>query len=262
MTATNFDPALARVLAFEGGFVNHPLDPGGATNLGIAGATLARARGRPVIIAHVRALTGTEAASIYRRFYWNVVRGDDLPGGLDLAVFDLAVNAGPARAAWLLQRALGVPQDGVIGPRTLAAARAAHPIEAIAALTQARLGFLHRLATWRVFGRGWSRRVAAIERAALALAGASATVSLSSTQKGPVMTDTKSILTSRTAILTSRTVWANVIGLASIALGLLGCNTGSIDANGLADAAVQIVAVASFIASTVFRVVATKQLAP
>ena len=69
MTAANFDPALARVLAFEGGFVNHPLDPGGATNLGVTRATLARARGRPVTIAHVRALTRTEAASIYRRFY-------------------------------------------------------------------------------------------------------------------------------------------------------------------------------------------------
>ena len=255
MTATNFDPALAHVLAFEGGFVNHPLDPGGATNLGITRATLARARGRPVTIAHVRALTRTEAASIYRRFYWNVVRADDLPGGLDLAAFDLAVNAGPVRAARLLQRALGVPQDGVIGPRTLAAARAAHPIEAIAALTRARLGFLHRLATWRVFGRGWGRRVAAVELSAFALARASTALPPSSTQKGSVMTDTKSVLT-------SRTVWANVIGLAALALGLLGFNTGSIDANGLADAAVQIIAAASFIASTIFRVVATKQLAP
>lgn len=108
MAASNFERALAHVLAFEGGFVNHPLDPGGATNLGITRAMLARARGRPVTVAHVRALTRAEAASIYRRFYWNAVRADDLPGGLDLAVFDLAVNAGPTRAARLLQRTLGV----------------------------------------------------------------------------------------------------------------------------------------------------------
>lgn len=253
MAASNFDRALARVLQFEGGFVNHPLDPGGATNLGVTRATLARARARPVTVDHVRALTRSEAASIYRRFYWNAVRADDLPGGLDLAVFDLAVNAGPARAARLLQKALGLPLDGVIGPKTLAAARAANPAEAIAALTRARLGFLHRLSTWRVFGRGWSRRVAAIERASLALARAPATLPSTSDQKGPPMTDTKSILA-------SRTVWANVIGLAAVALGVLGYNTAGLDATGLADAAVQIVAAVSFIASTIFRVVATTRL--
>lgn len=254
MAARNFDFALAHVLQFEGGFVNHPLDPGGATNLGITRATLARSRGRPVTVAHVRALTRSEAASIYRRFYWNAVRADDLPGGLDLAVFDLAVNAGPARAARLLQRALGVSADGAIGSTTLAAARAANPAEAIAALTRARLGFLHRLSTWRVFGRGWSRRVAAIERASLALAGAPAKLPFTPARKGPPVTDTKSILA-------SRTVWANAIGLAAVALGFFGYDTAGLDATGLAEAIVQIVAAASFVASTIFRVVATKQLA-
>jgi hypothetical protein len=116
MAANSFEPSLAHVLKHEGGYVNHPADPGGATNLGITAATLARARGHPVSAADVAALTRAEAAAIYRRFFWNSARGDDLPAGLDHAVFDLAVNSGPGRAARLLQRVLAVAEDGVIGP--------------------------------------------------------------------------------------------------------------------------------------------------
>ncbi len=99
MASATFERALDLVLSFEGGFVHDPRDPGGATNLGVTQATLARACGRPVSIDEVRALTRAEAGAIYRRLYWTAIRGDALPAGLDLAVFDCAVNSGPARRA-------------------------------------------------------------------------------------------------------------------------------------------------------------------
>jgi lysozyme family protein len=108
--------------------------------------------------------------AIYRRLYWDVVRADELPPGLDLAVFDLAVNSGPARAAKMLQAALGVEADGIVGPVTLAAARAADAAQTVRRFTKARLGFLGRLAAWSVFGLGWRRRVLAVEQEALRLA--------------------------------------------------------------------------------------------
>jgi lysozyme family protein len=264
MAANSFEPSLAHVLKHEGGYVNHPADPGGATNLGITAATLAQARGHPVSAADVAALTRAEAAAIYRRLFWNPARSDDLPAGLDHAVFDLAVNSGPGRAARLLQRVLAVAEDGVIGPATLAAAQRAEPRQAIRALQRERLAFLKRLSTWPAFGRGWQARVAAVEREALALAAEAATPPVprptpkptpvpSPPQKGPIMNDAKSILA-------SRTVWANLVGLASVGLTLAGVDTGDLDVNRVAESAAQLVAAASFIGSTVFRIAATRRL--
>ena len=170
INASRFAKAVEIVLQHEGGFVLHPRDPGGATKYGITRETLSRARGRPVPVEDVRELTCAEAVAIYRQFYWDAVRADDLPLGLDLAVFDLAVNSGPMRAARMLQSILGITADGIVGPFTLRAAWQADPAETIRRLTRARLGFLGRLAAWPVFGRGWRRRVLAVERGALRLA--------------------------------------------------------------------------------------------
>lgn len=164
-----FDRAVSLVLLHEGGFVNHPRDPGGATNFGITRETLSRARGRPASVEDVRRLTRAEAVSIYRRLYWEAVRADELAPGLAFALFDLAVNSGPARAVRMLQQVLGVAADGVLGPLTLASAQAANPAETIRRLTRARLGFLARLTSWPVFGRGWRRRVLSVEQEALRL---------------------------------------------------------------------------------------------
>lgn len=170
--SARFSACLAEVLRHEGGFVDHPADPGGATNRGITLATLSDWRGRPVSKSEVRALTVAEAAAIYRARYWDVVQGDRLPPGVDLAVFDFAVNSGPGRAARTLQQVLVVPQDGAIGPVTLAAlARAPGPVTLIIALCDARLRFLRGLPTWPTFGKGWARRVEEVEGAALRVAG-------------------------------------------------------------------------------------------
>jgi lysozyme family protein len=167
---SRFERAVQHVLRHEGGFVEHPCDPGGATKFGITRETLSRAKRRPASINDVRRLSRKEAIAIYRQHYWDAVRADELPPGLDLATFDLAVNSGPTRAVKMLQTALGVEADGVVGPVTLNAARDADVPQAIRRLTKARLGFLGRLATWPVFGLGWRRRVLAVEQEALRLA--------------------------------------------------------------------------------------------
>lgn len=265
MAVHGFAPALAHVLAEEGGFVDHPLDPGGATKMGITRATLARVRGRPVSIAEVMALTRAEAAAIYRRLYWDGVRGDDLPPGVDLMVFDMAVHSGPRRAVRLLQRALGVAEDGLVGPVTLEAARAAAPGPLVATLASLRTGFLARLPAAAVFGRGWRQRVAAVERAALRMAapaaggGPGTSVSKDGPEAGSAW---EVIMTHAKSFLASRTVWANLIGFAAIALSLLGFDVTGIDRGALTEAILQIVAGASFVLSTIGHIAATRRDRP
>ncbi|MXQ13850.1 glycoside hydrolase family 108 protein [Microvirga makkahensis] len=247
-TPAPFEEALAFVLRQEGGFSRHPRDPGGATNHGITLETLSRARGYPVSVGDIRALTAEEAAAIYRRFYWEAVRAEELPRGLDLALFDLAVNSGPMRAIMLLQKVLGVVADGLIGPVTLEAARRMDAVEAIRGLTRERLGFLSRLAIWPVFGGGWRRRVLDVEQEAIRLASSSPPL-----QGMSDMMDTKTILA-------SRTVWANLIGLTAVILGLFGFDSSVLTGSAFQEALVQFIAAASFIASTVFRILATRRI--
>ena len=159
----NFRAALNHVLSHEGGYVDHPLDPGGATNLGITRRTLAAWRGlrlwRKLPKAEVRALTRREAGQIYRARYWDAVRADQLPGGVDYVAFDYAVNSGAVRAAKDLQRVCGARVDGVIGAMTLNAVSRHHPKTIIRRLLQRRMRFLQRLRTWSAFGRGWTSRI-------------------------------------------------------------------------------------------------------
>lgn len=168
MSDANYPACLAHVLKWEGGFVNHPKDPGGATNHGITRATLARHRGHSVSVEDVRRLSVREAGEIYRQTYWAPVRGPDLVPGIDLVAFDAGANSGPARGRKWLQKGLRVKADGVIGPKTMAVANVAGPAE-IRRACAARMGFLQGLRNWRTFGRGWSRRVADTEATAVAM---------------------------------------------------------------------------------------------
>ncbi|WP_338664136.1 glycosyl hydrolase 108 family protein [Pararoseomonas sp. SCSIO 73927] len=165
-----FDACLDEVLRSEGGFVNHPADPGGATNMGITLRTLSEFRDGKATEADVRALTRAEAREIYRARYWNPMRCAELPAGVDLMVFDFGVNAGTARSVRMLQRAVGVSADGSLGPITLAAVRACRDAELIGRLAEARTAYYRGLGTFPVFGRGWTRRVDAVRRAALGMA--------------------------------------------------------------------------------------------
>ncbi|TIO74645.1 MAG: hypothetical protein E5X74_24600 [Mesorhizobium sp.] len=163
----NFARALALVLESEGGWSDKKADPGGATMKGVTLANFRRYVKADAGKADLRKITDAQAATVYRRFYWDAVLGAELPDGIDYAVFDFAVNSGPGRAAKYLQAALCVAQDGRIGPATLAAARAKPAGIVIDALCDARLAFLQRLPTWPTFGRGWGGRVASVRRQAL-----------------------------------------------------------------------------------------------
>lgn len=172
MAASSFAPALERVLAHEGGYSNHPADPGGPTMRGITQRVydaFRRAAGQPT--RPVRGIADDELHLIYRRQYWDAIRADDLPQGLDYCVFDAAVNSGPAQAAKWLQRALGVAADGQVGALTLDAARATPDLRrVIDDMCDRRLAMLRALKTWPVFGTGWGRRVADVRIAARSLA--------------------------------------------------------------------------------------------
>jgi lysozyme family protein len=171
MTAETFQVALPHLFGHEGGYADHPSDPGGATKYGITRATLSSWRGRSVTRTDVRRLTREEAGAIYKARYWDGVRADHLPAGVDYCVFDAAVNSGPGRAAKWLQAATRVAQDGAVGPVTLAAAGRRDPKELIDDICDVRLAFLRGLSTWSVFGRGWERRVGDVRRVARAMAG-------------------------------------------------------------------------------------------
>ena len=148
----NITQALKHLLGNEGGFVDHPEDPGGATNYGIT-ERVARAHGYQ---GDMRNFPMSMALGIYQSDYWAPIKADQLPEALRFHVFDAAVNSGPGRAIKWLQRAAGVAEDGVIGPRTLSAASLVSP----AKYSAIRLRFMTDLKTWPTFGKGWARRIA------------------------------------------------------------------------------------------------------
>ncbi|MDR6952285.1 lysozyme family protein [Ancylobacter sp. 3268] len=172
MSAASYADALARVLVYEGAYVNHPADPGGATNKGITQAVYDGFRTRKGLSKQsVRLITDTEVREIYRLQYWDKIRGDDLPAGVDFVVFDGGVNSGTRQSTIWLQRALGVAADGLLGEATLKAARE-HPDHdaLIADILARRLGMLKALKTWKTFGKGWSNRIASVKANGQAMA--------------------------------------------------------------------------------------------
>lgn len=160
----NFEKSLEAVLKHEGGFVDHPDDPGGATNKGITWRTYNAWRKRKGLAPRdVRHITADEIRAIYRVQYWDAVRGDDMPAGLDYCLFDFAVNSGPARAIKFLQRELGVEADGIIGQVTLGAVESLARVDAaIDGICDDRLRWLRGLRHWPTFGKGWARRVSEV----------------------------------------------------------------------------------------------------
>lgn len=166
----NFDKALAITLVYEGGFVNNPQDPGGATNKGItqrvytAYLTKVGAAQKPV-----QGITDLEVRAIYKSNYWDQASCDDLPIGVDFAVFDYAVNSGVNRAVTDMQRGVGCTADGVAGVATAAAVAGYDPRAVVNDLCARRLRFLRTLRTWSTFGKGWQQRVLDVQTQALAM---------------------------------------------------------------------------------------------
>lgn len=156
---SNWDKCLQAILHHEGGYVNHPKDPGGETNLGVTKRVYEEWGGTK----DMKELTFEDVAPIYKKNYWHKVQGDLLPGGLDLCVFDFGVNAGPGRAAKYLQTQIGTIADGGIGPNTLSKLdeymQTVDIQTAIKKYQDVRLDYYKQLKTFETFGRGWTRRV-------------------------------------------------------------------------------------------------------
>ncbi len=174
---TAFDGALAFTigpsshspLGEEGGWSDNPADPGGATFRGVTLRSWRNWTGnRDVTAAELRTLTQGQLAAFYGASFWNVVRGDDLPAGVSLSVFDHAVNAGVYTSALILQRCVGAAADGHIGPLTLAATAKANPKALVVALGRQQDAFYRSRTTFPTFGKGWLARLARRDPAALA----------------------------------------------------------------------------------------------
>ena len=155
----NYDKCLETMLHHEGGYVNHPKDPGGETNLGVTKRVYEEWGGTK----DMKDLLVEDVAPIYKKNYWDKLKGDNLPSGLDLCVFDFGVNAGPGRAAKYLQSMIGTTPDGGIGPMTLKAldiyTGANGLVETIEEYQKRRQEYYEKLSTFATFGRGWTRRV-------------------------------------------------------------------------------------------------------
>lgn len=168
MAVSREKESLAKVLVHEGGYVNHPSDPGGPTNKGVTQRVYdAYRKGKKLATRSVKSITSDEVADIYDRQYWDAVKGDLLPAGVDYVLFDGAVNSGPGQSIKWLQRALGPlytgKVDGVMGMATLTALKAVNNHDALVdRICNHRLAFLKALKTWRVFGKGWNARVAEV----------------------------------------------------------------------------------------------------
>ena len=158
----NFEVSLPQILRYEGGYVNHPNDPGGHTNKGITLAVYSNYLGRQATVDDLKNISDRHVRDIYKTKYWDVTRCDELPTGLDFAVFNICVNGGPRRAVKTLQVALGVEVDGALGPITLQAAKDSKPEEVLPKFFRELRRFYNNLATRRqsmkVFLRGWLNR--------------------------------------------------------------------------------------------------------
>jgi len=167
MAQGNLGNCLEVIFPYEGGYVDHPRDPGGATNMGITFSVLKSWRGTAITKQDVKNLTKAEAAEIYAKRYANPLRFNDLPLGPDLPILDFGINSGISRSAKYTQAIVGVAQDGQIGPQTLSALSRMDRRDFIKKLCAKRLGFVQGLKIWDTFGKGWSRRIAHVEAKAL-----------------------------------------------------------------------------------------------
>jgi len=165
----NWQKAFEQMLASEGGYVHHPSDPGGRTNFGVTQRVWEEWVGRESNEKEMRSLTPEMVEPLYKRKFWDAVRGNELPAGISYLIFDFAVNAGVGRSIKTLQSAIGVTPDGGFGPMTMAAVQAIDPVELIEKFSQGKEDFYRSLNTFETFGKGWLNRVAAVKVKATSL---------------------------------------------------------------------------------------------
>jgi lysozyme family protein len=163
----NFDQCLAHILNSEGGYVNNPKDPGGETNLGVTRKVWQDWVKRELTDDEMRHLTPEMVGPLYKAKYWDAISGDLLPAGVDLCVFDCAVNAGVSRAVRFLQHSVGSVEDGILGPKTLELVKSKEPKGLIKDLCAQREMHYKSLSTFSTFGKGWMNRLDRVEEDAI-----------------------------------------------------------------------------------------------
>src|SRR5512139_1762658 len=195
MTTSSYEEALRRLLAHEGGYTNHPADPGGPTNFGITIYDYRKYVKPDATAADVRAMPLADAKCIYRAKYWDAQRCDELPAGVDYAVFDYGVNSGIGRAGKVLRGLVALSdKTSAITNEVIAAATRCEPRTLIDAICDERLAFLQGLRTWSVFGNGWGRRVREVQSGARAMA---AKGKRSQPQAGPAREPTSPVIAAK-----------------------------------------------------------------
>jgi lysozyme family protein len=165
MTQSNFQECLDLVLKSEGGWVNHPSDPGGETNLGVTKRVWEEYVGHPV--ESLKKLTKEDVAPLYELKYWRPCYGEVLPRGLDFLCFSFGINAGCGRSVKLLQQSLGLVSDGVIGPRVMQKLRESNITDVIKGFSESRREYYKSLKNFPIFGKGWISRTDREEQEAL-----------------------------------------------------------------------------------------------
>ena len=164
---SNFDTSFSLLIKSEGGYVNDPADPGGETNLGVTKTAWSAYLGRPIQDGEMKTLTEEVVKPFYKKMYWDKIHGDDLPKGLDYAAFDFAVNAGTGQSAKFIQRAVGAPDDGSIGPATLALVAKADGSTLLNKFTKQKEDFYNGIVEKKPdqakFLSGWMIRVAKVQ---------------------------------------------------------------------------------------------------
>ena len=176
---SNWDKSFDMVIAHEGGFTNDERDPGnklpdgrkGSTMLGCTQANWEKYIGHQVTQDDMKALKKEDVKPLYKRDYWDAVKGDSLPVGVDYAVFDFAINAGGSAARKMIQKALGVTADGSIGPATMKAIQEADGKELLEKFSHSKEAFYKSLPTFSTYGKGWLKRVADVQTSASTMIG-------------------------------------------------------------------------------------------
>lgn len=167
---SNWDICFDMVIVHEGGYVDHPSDPGGATNLGCTKAVWEKFVGHEVTKDDIKALTKEDVKPLYKRNYWDAIYGDALPSGLDYSIFDCAINSGVGRASKIIQSIVGVSVDGAIGNNTISAITQINPVTLINEFSDKRQSFLESLKIFPTFGKGWTKRVQEVRNKSLDMA--------------------------------------------------------------------------------------------
>jgi len=166
-----FEKCLTNVLKHEGGFVNHPADPGGMTNLGVTKKVYEEWVGYEVDKQDMMKLQKTDVSPIYKKNYWDRVKCDDLPIGVNYVIFDMSVNHGTGRASKFLQKVVGAEVDGAIGSKTLSKVEKMNNMDIIEALCLEREDFYRNLNHFDTFGNGWLNRNNEVKDKALQMIG-------------------------------------------------------------------------------------------